>query len=276
MDVRHMTYRTAPRIGSVILNWNRLHRLKVTVESYLSTITVPFELVIVDNASSDGSREYIESVCRAHGSCSAVLLPTNLGGEAINAAVERLTPAPFLHITENDIEYLPGWSDSLLSKFEAFPELGQLSPMGPRPQTERGEVGGENRVQPLTRSGQTIFVAEYNIGTTCMLRRTFWDGGLRWRSLSRESSSEFLFPDDTAISAHIKAQGCLVAYNDRYAVINWGHNVHEMQGHVEYYLQNYRAKPWHREDGMRLRLRALGYDLKVNEGTYEIVKDALP
>ena len=135
-----------------------------------------------------------------------------------------------------------------------------------------GEVGGENKVQPLRRSGHAIYVADFNIGTTCVLRRAFWDSGLRWKSLPREHGSEFRFPDDMAVSSHVKGHGYLVAYNDRYTVVNWGHNVHEMQGHLEYYLQNYRAKPWHREEGMRQRLQALGYDLRVSEGKYDIVK----
>src|SRR5262245_46345233 len=138
----------APVIGTVILNWNRVHLLQRTLDSYLATVTLPFEVVIVDNASTDGSQELIQDVCRKHASCRSVFLAHNAGGEAINAGVERLTSPAFLHISENDMEYLPGWDRELVAKFHAFPELGQLSPMGPQPETERGEVGGENPVRP--------------------------------------------------------------------------------------------------------------------------------
>jgi glycosyltransferase involved in cell wall biosynthesis len=44
-------------ISIVVLNWNRSDLLKETIDSYLNTVTVPYELFIIDNASADDSRE---------------------------------------------------------------------------------------------------------------------------------------------------------------------------------------------------------------------------
>jgi GT2 family glycosyltransferase len=46
-------------MSTVILNWNRLDLLRITVHSYLASVSVPFELMIVDNCSSDGSQRFI-------------------------------------------------------------------------------------------------------------------------------------------------------------------------------------------------------------------------
>ena len=41
----------SPKISTILLSHNRKYLLKKTVESYLKTVSVPFELIIVDNGS---------------------------------------------------------------------------------------------------------------------------------------------------------------------------------------------------------------------------------
>lgn len=45
-------------LSTIILNWNRAYLLHQCVDSYLETVAGDFELMIVDNASTDGSRDY--------------------------------------------------------------------------------------------------------------------------------------------------------------------------------------------------------------------------
>ena len=81
------------------------------------------EVLVSDNGSTDGSVAYVQQLCRNESGRQAVTLKRNLGGRAFNAGL-RLARGRFLHTSENDIEYLPGWDAELLGKFEAFPELG--------------------------------------------------------------------------------------------------------------------------------------------------------
>jgi len=46
----------------VILNWNRAHYTKQTLECIIEKTTVPHELIFVDNGSVDGTREYLKSM----------------------------------------------------------------------------------------------------------------------------------------------------------------------------------------------------------------------
>src|SRR5579859_197572 len=105
-----------PIVSTVVLNWNRSHLLRVTLESYLATVRVPYELIVVDNASTDDSRGVIEDVCARDSRHRAVFLRRNLGGPAFNSGL-RLAKGEFLHTSENDIEYRPGWDSELLGKF---------------------------------------------------------------------------------------------------------------------------------------------------------------
>jgi len=46
----------------VILNWNRLHYSKQTLERIIEATTIPHELIFVDNGSKDGTREYLKDM----------------------------------------------------------------------------------------------------------------------------------------------------------------------------------------------------------------------
>jgi glycosyltransferase involved in cell wall biosynthesis len=258
-----------PILSSIILNWNRRVLLETTVESYLASVSVPFELTIIDNGSHDDSREFIERICSKNKSCHAVLLTENLGGEALNLAMATAR-GQFIHISENDIEYLPGWDKELLRKLRAFPELGQISPFSPAPRSEEGEVWVEKPSTPLSRDGVSILVADENVTTNCIIRREVWDKGVRWHNIE---SSVFRFPDDGWFSRDVKALGYLVAWNDVYTVVNWGCHIDEYIANLDYYVQNYADKPWLGIDGFAQRLADHGYLLTTDEsGRYLIVK----
>jgi glycosyltransferase involved in cell wall biosynthesis len=261
-----------PRISTVVINWNRAHLLRTTLASYLATISVPYEMVIVDNASTDDSRGVIESVCGGdHPNHRAVFLDHNLGGEAINFGFET-AQAPFLHVSENDVEYRPGWDAELLAKFELFPELGQISPFAPHSGVDNGELWEIYPSQPVTRGGITLHLPEMNVTTSCVFRRDLWERGMRWTSLPQEPDSAFKFPDDLAASMFVKEAGYWVAWNDRFVARNWGFRAEEWQSNPRYYIEDYQAKPWLGRAGMRELLRARGYDLLEEGGQDTIVK----
>jgi glycosyltransferase involved in cell wall biosynthesis len=260
-----------PIISTVLLNWNREHLLRVTVDSYLATVTVPYELIIVDNASTDGSRAFIEQVCQRDRRHRAVFRKRNDGGRALNGGL-RLARGAFLHTTENDLEYLSGWDTELLRKFEAFPELGQLSVFGPEPDAASGEIWEKHESERIARGDAVIYVARA-VGTSSVWRRELWDGGVRWGTILSlgGARSRSKLPADFSASLVIGERGYWVAWNDRYTVINWGHNVQEWQANPDYYLDNYRAKWWLGSDALRKRLREHGYDLVAEGADVKII-----
>jgi glycosyltransferase involved in cell wall biosynthesis len=259
-----------PILSTTVLNWNRAHLLKLTLESFLDTVSVPFELTIVDNASTDGSRDVIEEIQTIHPSHRFVGLRHNLGGKAINSGF-RYARGEFLHVSENDIEYRPGWDVELLGKFDAFPDLGQISPFGPEPDRAAGEAWERLPSTAVTHDDQTIYLTEQNVTTTSIMRRQFWDAGFRWGSIPRAAGGGIKLPDDFSASGFVHDAGSNVAWNDRYVVVNWGHNVAEWKDHLDYYLRGYLAKPWVGLDGLRERLNERGYDLVMVAGKYQIV-----
>jgi len=256
-------------LSTILLSWNRVHLLQKTIESYLNTLTVKSELIIVDNASTDGSRKLIESTCNGRPDCHAIFLSQNIGGEALNIGMSK-TRGEYLHISENDIEYLPGWDIDLLRKFKVFPELGQLSPFSPFHQADLGEIWVDKAAQPLSREGVTIYVSDENVSSSCIVRREIWNRGVRWKSYE---SGNFRFPYDGIFSFDVRNLGYKVAWNDRYVAINWGHNIREFLNDPAYYIEDYRAKEWFGLDGFRDRLRAHGYDLFTEDGKQYTIRE---
>ncbi|MBN2485915.1 MAG: glycosyltransferase [Bacteroidales bacterium] len=50
------------KLSVITINYNNLYGLKKTIESVLSQVLQPFEYILVDGGSTDGSKEYIELI----------------------------------------------------------------------------------------------------------------------------------------------------------------------------------------------------------------------
>ncbi|MGH6834175.1 MAG: class I SAM-dependent methyltransferase [Methylocella sp.] len=236
-------------LTTIILNWNRDYLLKPTVESYFSTVSLESELIIVDNASTDGSREYISSIA-SHRPIKVLCLDKNIGGEAFNLALP-IASGDLIHLSENDQIFLPGWFAHVRESFEIFSDLGQLSLFGVT--TTDDEPAGLPKPAHLRfTGGKILYEAHDNVGTSSILRaELFREKGLRIGNLQ---GGAFIFPDDGKLSADVKAAGFWVAWSDRYYVRNVGHEIAEFEANPSYYEQNYGSKPWVGVDGWRKRI----------------------
>ncbi|SDC82670.1 MULTISPECIES: glycosyltransferase family 2 protein [unclassified Candidatus Frackibacter] len=264
-----MLEKETPQISTVLLSWNRYYLLKETIDSYLDTISVPFEMIIVDNGSDDGSQEFIKRICQEYSNCSSILLSENKGGAALNLGLQE-AKADFLHVSENDLIYKPDWDQKMLKAFEKFPRLGQLSLYSPFPQKELGETCDVRSAYKIIRDDCAIYVTDINIGTSSMFRRSIWDRGVRWRNTK---FGTYKFPHDSAFSKDVMKCGYLVAWNDEYLVINCGHQVDELRENLAYYIKNYKSK-WRGFKKFKERLRRFGYRLeraRNTESGYKIV-----
>ncbi|MGM0876110.1 MAG: glycosyltransferase family 2 protein [Bacillota bacterium] len=257
------------KLLSIIISWNRPKLLEKTVHSYFQTIKTPHQLIIVDNASNQETKSTILKLEEQY-NLKTSYLNKNMGGIAFNKALSsvNLDEFDFIHFSENDIEYLPGWDKKLLSKFNHFPKLGQISPYSPFPQFEKGEIWSTKKGNLLTNKGHSIYVTT-SIGTTCIVRKEIIQSGVRWENIQKGNWS---FPKDRKFSVDIKKIGWQVAWNDCYVATNWGHNIKELQKNINYYVNNYRRKGWCSLKGLRNRLRKNGYDLVKNQqGQYRII-----
>jgi predicted O-methyltransferase YrrM len=235
-------------ITTIILNWNRAELLQKTVESYLATAGENRELFIVDNASTDGSREYLRGL-EANAGIRVFCLDANEGGAAYNRAIAQ-AQGDLIHLCENDVIFQPGWFEHVEQAFEYFPTLGQLSLFCAVPTDE--EAWDTKPSHLVFARGKILYQAHANVTTTSILRASlFHERGIKVRNIEHGS---FRFPDDVSLSADVKTAGFGVAWSDRYYVRNVGHEVAEFEQNPEYYEQNYASKPWVGVQGWRNRV----------------------
>jgi hypothetical protein len=212
-----------PKISTILLNWNRKHLLRETIESYIRETKVDRELIVIDNGSTDGGRQYLEDLVAKSPEIRLIALDENEGGVGLNRGI-GLAKGSIVHISGNDQRYLPGWDVAVLEKFETFPLLGQLSAHGPTP------VDGEAwESRPVTQShvgGVIIYRTTENVGTTSFLRREVFDRGVLVKS--QPADSGLLFPDNEELSRQVRELGYLVAFNDYPVAENLGHLTSEL------------------------------------------------
>lgn len=150
------------KIHTVFITYNRLELTKRAIASYLETVTVPWTLWVVDNNSTDGTREWLLEESGSQdwplGSGLSLLSENRYPGFACNFGFEKApSDATYLHRADNDFAFLAGWCDVVQERFQRSRKLGQL---GLR-------TGQEER--------STI-----NVGGNCIFLRKVWNRGLRY------------------------------------------------------------------------------------------------
>lgn len=143
------------KLHTVFITYNRLELTKQAIESYLDTVSVPYSFAIVDNASTDGTVEWLMP---RYGGWLITSEVNHYPGKACNAGW-MLAPedADFLHRADNDFIFLPGWCQQVENSFR---------------KKRVGQVGLRTDTEELH--------AVYNVGGNCVIRRELWDKGLRY------------------------------------------------------------------------------------------------
>jgi len=237
-----------PFLTVIVLSWDRLELLRTTVLSLLANTYCPFEMIIVDNHSSENCRKWLQNISDQHKTIQTLFLDENLGGEALNYAM-KMAKGDFILISENDLEYSQRWDINMLAPFYHFAELGQLSPFSPNPMIEMGELWNKKPYSVIFSQGFELKVASQNVGTSCLIRRKIIDSGIRFGNV-QSANGNVLFPADAKFSSDIKRLGYLVAWSNRYQVINWGHIRATWVSSEDYYQENWSAKSSSRIDGL--------------------------
>ncbi len=113
-------------IAVVVLTYNRLHLLRRCVEDVLlRTSEKTREIVIWDNGSRDGTREYLEGLDDDR--IRVVHHVDNIGMNAYARAFAMATQDYLVELDDDVIEAPPRWDETLLDAFLRIPKIGFLS-----------------------------------------------------------------------------------------------------------------------------------------------------
>lgn len=115
-------------ISIITLTYNQLEYTQKFIESIFK-FTNNFELIIVDNKSTDGTREYLNKLKNKHSNIRIILNDENLGfPKAINQAL-IIANGEFIVLSNNDIIVTKNWLDKLISVAKTDNKIGIVGPI---------------------------------------------------------------------------------------------------------------------------------------------------
>ena len=129
-----------PAVSVVVLTYNNLEFTRACLDSIESLSHYPdLELVVVDNASTDGSREWLQSWAEDREGVRLILNDENLGFAAGNNVGLAAASGDYLVILNNDTYVTPGWVHGLVRHLQRDPGIGLVGPV-------TNNIGNEARI----------------------------------------------------------------------------------------------------------------------------------
>lgn len=114
-----------PLISVIIPNWNGASYLPTCLDSLHRQTYPNFEVIVVDNGSTDGSLELLE---RDYPEVKVVALPENRGfAGGVNAGI-REARGEIIAVFNNDAEADSHWLEELEGALDRHPEAGMATP----------------------------------------------------------------------------------------------------------------------------------------------------
>jgi GT2 family glycosyltransferase len=115
-----------PIITIIIRSWNFLPYLKLCLKSIQKYTDIPYELIIVDNNSIDGTRSFLKNV-----HYKKIFNKRNLGVSVSLRQVEKEVKTDFLISLESDIVVSRNWASDLLKIYFSYPNIKAMGPIKP-------------------------------------------------------------------------------------------------------------------------------------------------
>ncbi len=131
----------APMVSVIVLTYNNLEFTKACLRSLEEQSNWPqLEIIVVDNASSDGTREYLLDWAAGDGHRRAILNDSNLGFSAGNNVGLAAASGDYLILLNNDTCVTPNWIRTLVNHLKRNPDIGILGPV-------TNNIGNEARIE---------------------------------------------------------------------------------------------------------------------------------
>lgn len=152
---------------------NRLHYVKHSLPALLADPGEKFSLILWDNASTDGTREFMESV-KDPRIVRRVLSPENISPYKVCNKFVTESKADLVGFTADDLLVTPGWVRTLTKVHEDVPELGRVACWHLKPGSFNYELA-QHKMQ--TFAGHTILRHPWTNGCGLTKRKAMVEAG---------------------------------------------------------------------------------------------------
>ncbi len=119
-----------PGVSIIIPTHNKLPFTRLCLESLYHNTDYPnFELIVVDNASTDGTRAYLEGLKQSIPNMQVIFNEHNEGfAHANNQGIMR-SRGDYIILLNNDTIVTPGWLSRLIHHLERDKQIGMVGPV---------------------------------------------------------------------------------------------------------------------------------------------------
>ena len=132
-------------ISVIIVNWNTNELLLDCVGSlYSTTRNASFEIIVVDNASTDGS---VDALRKKFPQVQTIVNPANFGFAKANNIGIRKAKGRYICLVNTDVKALDSVLDKMRAFMESHPEIGAIAPK---------TFGGDMNIQKNCREFPTL------------------------------------------------------------------------------------------------------------------------
>ncbi|MDB5090041.1 MAG: glycosyltransferase (rhamnosyltransferase), family 2, partial [Mucilaginibacter sp.] len=114
-----------PKVAVVILNWNGIKHLRQFLPSVLTSVYPDLDIIVGDNASTDGSVEFIK---QEYPSIHIIQNDDNYGFTGGYNRVLEHVEADYYILLNSDVEVSPGWIMPVITLMESDPLIAAAAP----------------------------------------------------------------------------------------------------------------------------------------------------
>jgi GT2 family glycosyltransferase len=117
-----------PEVSIILITYNRLRMLRECMRSLLEqTSGDEFEILVWDNGSTDGTKEYLDELAAAHAYLRVVHHPKNVGLNGVARSVELARGYYILELDDDVVSFPDDWLSDMLRAFKTIPRAGYLA-----------------------------------------------------------------------------------------------------------------------------------------------------
>lgn len=219
----------------VLITHDRLDYTQRTLESFKANTKLPYYLIVVDNASTDGTQKWLVDNVSSLILNSENLYPGKATNKGWEEGLKEYPKATHLMRLDNDMEFKPGWDLAAKDYFDKIKGLGQLG-------LDHEAIEHPSAVlREFNVDGKTLNTWPGVVGGPNIIAREVWDLGIRYPELAWDDGRNSPVQEDSLFSQEIQNKGFLFGHMTENLVRTFANesNWHE---HKDYYIKTMRER----------------------------------
>ncbi len=137
-------------VSIIILTWNALEYTKKCVRSIQEHTSYPYEIIFADNASTDGTVEYLRNLVGEYSNYKLIENRENKGFATGNNQGVAAAQGEYVMLLNNDVLVSDGWLTSLVESLERNDKIGMTGPI-------TNSISGRQMVRDVPYSDENGF-----------------------------------------------------------------------------------------------------------------------